>query len=368
MTPKPRLIVVGGGVLGTMHAFEGVQRGFEVIHLERDRTPTGASVRNFGLIWISGRAYGAELALATDARQRWEAIAAAVPGTGFRPIGSLTVARSDEEAAALKGSLTDLGTEDRASEWLEPGEVRQKNSAIQGEISGGLFCARDAAVEPRLVLSALRAHLLASEAYEFLTGVEVREIQAHAVLDQHGRRFEGDLVVCCVGATRRGPFGEIFDNAPLRRVRLQMLETEPFVDEIPTAVADGDSMRYYPAFTGVRHMLSPQADVAARWRAQLLLVRRLSGHLTIGDTHEYDEPFSFDISDEPTHHFMNVASELFGRALPPVERRWAGIYCETTQAGSLYYRKEIEMGVMFVNGPGGRGMTMSPAIAAETFK
>ena len=39
----PRLVVVGGGVIGTMHAVEGVRRGYEVVQLERDVTPRGAS-------------------------------------------------------------------------------------------------------------------------------------------------------------------------------------------------------------------------------------------------------------------------------------------------------------------------------------
>ena len=58
--PGPgRAIVVGGGVLGTMHAVEARRRGFDVVHLEREPDARGASVRNFGLVWVSGRAGGA---------------------------------------------------------------------------------------------------------------------------------------------------------------------------------------------------------------------------------------------------------------------------------------------------------------------
>jgi glycine/D-amino acid oxidase-like deaminating enzyme len=175
-------------------------------------------------------------------------------------------------------------------------------------------------------------------------------------------------VICCTGASSSGPFGDIFDAAPLRRVRLQMLETEPFAQTVPTAIADGDSMRYYPAFESLRAGLAPQSEIAARWRAQLLLVQRRAGHLTIGDTHAYDEPFAFDIADEPTRHLMGIAGELLGQALPPIERRWAGVYCEVTTADAIYYRAQVEAGVVVVTGPGGRGMTMSPAIAAATFR
>jgi len=45
-----RVVVVGGGVLGTMHAREAVRRGHDVLQIEREADPRGASVRNFGLV------------------------------------------------------------------------------------------------------------------------------------------------------------------------------------------------------------------------------------------------------------------------------------------------------------------------------
>lgn len=39
-----RVVVVGGGIVGTFHAWEALQRGWKVVHLERDTSPRGASV------------------------------------------------------------------------------------------------------------------------------------------------------------------------------------------------------------------------------------------------------------------------------------------------------------------------------------
>jgi glycine/D-amino acid oxidase-like deaminating enzyme len=64
---------------------------------------------------------------------------------------------------------------------------------------------------------------------------------------------------------------------------------------------------------------------------------------------------------------VGVASSRLGREVPPIERRWAGVYSQVTD-DSLYYRAEVEPGVVVVTGPGGRGMTLSPAIAEETFQ
>jgi glycine/D-amino acid oxidase-like deaminating enzyme len=92
---RQRVIIVGGGVLGTMHAVAARRRGFEVVQLEREAEARGASVRNFGLVWVSGRKAGPELAVALRARELWQELGAEIPGLGFRAAGSLTLAADD---------------------------------------------------------------------------------------------------------------------------------------------------------------------------------------------------------------------------------------------------------------------------------
>jgi len=373
-----RVVVVGGGVLGTMHAIEARKRGYEVVQLEREREARGASVRNFGLVWVSGRRAGAEVKLALRARQLWEEIAAVAPGTGFRPHGSMTLASSDAELQVLKEALELPDAEQRGFELLDPAAVRAVNPALRGEYLGGLWCRNDAIVEPRVAQPALRAYLLsggnpsAKGGYQWLPGREAVEIAPGAVRDHTGTWHHGDLVVLCTGATLTGLAGPPlagFATPPVRRVRLQMMQTRPLADRLTTSVADGDSLRYYPAYDlpGLQ-LLAPQAPVAAQARAQLLLVQRADGSLTIGDTHEYDEPFTFDVDEEAYDHLRARAELLLGQPLPPVQRRWAGVYSEVTNPGEhLYLRSEVAPGVVLVTGPGGRGMTCSPAIAEETF-
>jgi glycine/D-amino acid oxidase-like deaminating enzyme len=101
-----RAVIVGGGVLGIMHAMQARRRGLDVVHLEREVAPRGATVRNFGLVWISGRAPGAELALAQRARTLWQELGELVPAAGFRPAGSLTLATDDAELALLKDAAS----------------------------------------------------------------------------------------------------------------------------------------------------------------------------------------------------------------------------------------------------------------------
>ena len=108
-----------------------------------------------------------------------------------------------------------------------------------------------------------------------------------------------------------------------------MMQTAPLAERITTALADGDSLRYYPAYDlPGRGQLPPQPPAAGRARAQLLLVQRADGGLTIGDTHEYAEPFAFDVDEDAYDHLRARAEALLGAPLPRVQRRWAGVYSE----------------------------------------
>jgi len=256
------------------------------------------------------------------------------------------------------------------------------NPALHGEFAGGLYCRLDGIVEPRQVLPALRGHL-AGDGYTWLPGREVTEVAPNAVRDHTGAWHHCDLVLLCPGAAHTGVAGRYLARgtrgarggrspvaSPVRRVRLQMMQTEPFAEPVTTALADGDSLRYYPAYDlPGRAQLPPQSGAAARARAQLLLVQRADGGLTIGDTHEYAEPFGFDLDEDAYDHLRARAEALLGAPIPRVRRRWAGVYSEVDPAAAahaLYHRSEVEPGVVLVTGPGGRGMTCSPAIAEET--
>ncbi len=366
-----RVIVVGGGVLGSMHALSALDRGFEVIQLEREAGPRGASVRNFGLVWVSGRASGPELDLAVRARHRWGAIGERCPATGFRANGSITLARRADELAVLEEAVGAPDAQVRGFTLLTPAEIQVRNPALAGDAIGGLLCTMDAGVEPRMVPGALQALMAATGRYSFHPGREVRSVAPGRVTDHLGTIYEGDLVVLCPGAAHTGLMGEVLETAPLRRVRLQMFETEPLSTTVTTSFADGDSLRYYPAFDlpGLAG-LEPQVPIAAEHRIQLLCQQRLDGSLTVGDTHAYDEPFPFDLDERATDYLLDALTAALGTRPPRVVRRWAGVYSQLTETGpdaAIYYRNEIEPGIVIVTGPGGRGMTLSPAIAEETF-
>jgi FAD dependent oxidoreductase TIGR03364 len=372
-----RVVIVGGGVIGTMQALAANRRGWDVIHLEADAGPRRASVRNFGLVWVSGRAGGAELELALRARVLWEQLAERAPGIGFRADGSLTVATDPGELALMAEAAARPDAPARGFELVDPGGVRTLNPVIKGDQLGGLWCRRDAVVEPGSVLPSLRAILEASGRYRWLPGrqaVDVADGQVDGpgatVVDHLGGHHRGDLALLCIGdrlSGLGGRVGQALAAAPIRRCRLQMMQTAPTTEHVATAIADGDSMRYYPAFDlPGRDHLPPARPETTRFGMQLLLVQRADGALTIGDTHVYDEPFDFAVDESLYDQLLLRAEAILGWDLPPVVRRWAGVYTSTTDGG-LCWSQPITPTIRVVTAPAGRGMTLSPAIAEQTW-
>ena len=94
------------------------------------------------------------------------------------------------------------------------------------------------------------------------------EIAPHAVRDHTGAWHPCDLVILCQGAVFTGVVGRYLGALArdgVRRVRLQMMQPAPMPGRLSTAVADGDSLRYYPAYDlPGRGQLPAQAPAAAR--------------------------------------------------------------------------------------------------------
>ena len=366
-----RVVVVGGGVFGTMHALFALARGASVVHLERDAVPSGATVRNFGLIWVSGRAPGRELALALRARELWEDVAADVPGIGFRANGSITLI-NDVRELEVAAARDDAKRRRRASvRTALDRRGRRAQSRAQGRVHVGLYCGRDAAVESRVALGALRAYMENSGRYEYLPGRELVGVVDHAAVDHRGRHYAGDHVVLCLGATLSGFAAELFEGEPLRKVRLYMAETEPLDQSLTTSVANGDSFRYYPGFAEyAQEFLEDQPSPAAEFAIQLFCQQRLHGGLTIGDTHEPEVAGLFETLDRPMDVIEAAARLVIGPAMPRIERRWSGVYHQLVDPmpDAIYFRKQVARGVSAITGAGGRGMTLAPAIAEESFQ
>lgn len=359
-----RLVVVGGGVIGTAVAVAAVDRGHEVVQLERDEEPRGASVRNFGLIWICGRAGGRELELALDGRRRWEALARRAPGIGFRPTGCVLAASNEAELAVVAAACEREDAAERGFKLLSRAEMLGLDDRLAGT-TGGLRSPLDAVVEPAAALAALRALASASGRYRFVPGCTVVDVNG-AATDHRGRRHEADLVILSPGDALELVPDEVVVDAGLGRRNLQMLDTRPLERPLRTAVADGDALRYYPAFDlPERKALPPPAPVVDRLAVQLLIAPRADRSLTVGDTHVDDRPGAFGSDEEADEHLLRRGSELLAGLPLRVRRRWTGSYLRRTDGRDCVLVESLESGALLVGAAGGMGVTAAHAIAAQ---
>lgn len=367
-----RIIVVGAGALGVHHALNALERGWQVVLVERDGRPRSASVRNFGLVWCSGRRAGEELGLALDARRRWERIGQRAPEIGFRPAGSITLARHPDEVDVLEEYVSEAPGRGLDVVLLGPAELRAANPALAGDALAGVLCRDDAVVEPRRTAPSLLDRVEAHPAARVLRATEAREVHATAngvrVVTDRGDEA-GDAAVLCPGAEFGGPFAGLLTGQPLDRCQLQMFETAPLAVRSTTAVADGDSLRYYPGFADLPSAarLAPVDDLVRTERIQLLVAPRLDGGLTVGDSHRYDEPFAFDLDERITDHLLARLGAVLGAPPPPIVRRWSGVYARY-RGDASYLHVEALPGVHLVTGVAGMGMTISPAVADRTLE
>jgi FAD dependent oxidoreductase TIGR03364 len=362
-----RLIIVGAGIVGTALAVAAVEQGHEVVHLERDAEPRGATVRSFGLLWISGRAPGRELDVALASRLRWLELARRAPEIGLRTCGSLLLARTAEEVALIEEACAQPDAGARGLAVVGAEEARRLNPALGGSFACALHCELDAVIEPRRVLPALRGLAAAAGTYSFLPGRTVVRADGAAVRDHLGDVHEGDLVLVCTGAWLELYGADRIAAAKLRVVRLQMAETVPLAEPLTTAVANADSMRYYPGFAlPARDGLQAPDAVVERFEAQLLLAPRRDGSLTIGDTHAYDSPGAFGSDDEAHAYLEREAEAAFGAPAAAIRRRWEGAYLRRCDGRDWVWREEVRPGVVAVAGTGGMGVTGSQQLALET--
>jgi FAD dependent oxidoreductase TIGR03364 len=319
------------------------------------------------LIWICGRDGGRELELALAGRAGWQALGLRNPAIGFRTIGCLLVATNPAELDVIAAACERDDAGERGFRLLAGDEVARIDGRL-AHVAGALQSPLDAVVEPAAALAALRSLALASGRYTFLPGLTVVGVDGGAV-DHQGDRHESDLVVLCPGDAVELIPAEVVERTAMKRRNLQMLETTAPAPPLRTALADGDSLRYYPAFDLPERAGLPAPDpVVEEFGLQLLVAPRLDGRLTIGDTHVDDRPGDFGSSEEADEQLLARARGLLGDPGLQVRRRWTGSYLRRTDGRDCVVIEQTRDGVLVVAAAGGMGMTAAPAIAAEALE
>lgn len=149
------LAIVGAGILGLAHALVAARRGLRVVVLERDAQANGASVRNFGLVVVTGQAPGTDRVRALRGRDIWLEVAAAA-GIPIMHPGALLAVRRPEALALLEAFVRSGQAE--GCRLLSRAELRAVQPDLAGEtLCGGLHSPHELRVESREAIPRLTA-------------------------------------------------------------------------------------------------------------------------------------------------------------------------------------------------------------------
>jgi glycine oxidase len=208
--------VAGGGVIGLAVAWRAAAAGARVLVLDERREGAAWPVSAGMLAPVAEAEFGNDdlLALGLESAARWPAFAeslAAASGRdpGYRPCGTLVVARDRDEAEALQRELAYRAARGLPVDRLLPTEARRREPALGPRVRLALDVPGDHAVDPRAVRAAL------AEAVR-RAGGELRE--GTAVHDLEELRPRAERVVVATGAWTGALAG-----VPVRPVKGQIL-------------------------------------------------------------------------------------------------------------------------------------------------
>ena len=362
--------VVGGGILGLAHAYVLAKAGKKVLLFERSGKASGASVRNFGMVWPIGQPVGEMHGIALRSAEIWrEALnAARLP---YLPTGSLHVAHNYDEAEVLK-EFAEIGPKlGYNCLWLTPAQVQNRSTAVNPEgLGGGLWSPTETTVDPRQIIAEFPS-LLAEMGVEIHYAEHVRRIDLPTV-ETGGGTYWVDSAIVCSGDDFETLYPQIFAESGLTRCKLQMMRTAPQPDgwQLGPALAAGLTLRFYKAFRVCKTLDALRARVARekaeyeRWAIHVLVSQTADGAITLGDSHEYGP--TVDIFDK-THIddlILREAETFLQLPDPRIAEHWHGVYCQ--HPDKPFFEAEPAPGVRILTGVGGSGMTLSFGLAERT--
>ncbi len=362
------LAVVGAGIVGLAHALAAARRGLSVVVIDRERRASGASVRNFGLVVVSGQDAGDARRRAERSRQIWLELAADA-GIEIVHRGLLVAAQRPQALAVLDAfASSELGQDCKL--LTRDDLVGQQPQLDPAGIVGGLYSPHELRVESRDVLPRLAAFLAERHGVEFRWGTSVTAVDAPWVETNRGRLRAARIVVC-PGDDRDTLFSERIAPFGIRRCKLQMLRLTDPGFRLAAALVSDLSLGRYGGFAAMPGADALQARLARECAPELadgvhlIVVQSADGSLVIGDSHDYSDapdPFASDAIDRL---ILGEYTKLFGRR-PEIAARWTGTYASASDRPMLRDAPSPETRIVMVTS--GTGASTGFAIGEETIE
>lgn len=321
------LAVVGAGIVGLSCALAAARRGLKVVVIERSARARGASVRNFGLITITGQERTDVWPRARRSRELWLEVAARA-GIPIVSRGLWVAARRPESAAVLEAFLrTDMAEDCRL---LAPAEARRRCPDLNTRgLTAVLTSPHELRLESRDAIPALTDWLGRDQGVSFRWETVVNGVDPPRLETSRGPVFAGASVIC-PGDDLATLFPDRLASAEVGLCTLQMLRLESPGFALPgTVMSDLSVARYggfatLPEAVALRERLESEQSEYLGHGIHLIIAQSADGSLVVGDSHHYAAgPFA----DERISELLLAEYRAVTGAPPPVVReRWSGRY------------------------------------------
>jgi D-hydroxyproline dehydrogenase subunit beta len=323
------LAVVGAGILGLACALAGARRGLKVVVIERSTLARGASVRNFGLITVTGQDPSSLWPLARRTRDVWDEVAVQA-GIPILQRGVWIPAQRPESAAVLEAFLRTNMAE--GCELLTAEAARRRCPQLQTRgLQAALWSPQDRRVESREAIPMLADWLAREHGVTFLWGTAVHAVDVPTIETSLGR-VSASAAAVCPGDDLTTLFPGQIRAAGIRRCTLQMLRLENPGFILPgTVMSDLSMVRYggfatLPEAAVLLQRLQVEQPEYFRHGIHLLIAQGADGSMVVGDSHDYGpEPIIF-AAERIYELLLDEYQAVTGRAAPATRERWTGTY------------------------------------------
>lgn len=370
------LIVVGGGIMGTFHAYHAAKRNKSVLLLEKDNFPVGATVRNFGQVVPSGLA-GRWFHYGQRSLELYQELQSQVD-LKIRNNGSVYIA-SDADEWQLANELYDYYQKiGYACTLLSKETCLEKYPYLQKKYPvGAIYFPQEITVDSPLLMQRFLGYCAEQVGVTYLNNANVMECQTSNgkvnVRLTNKQQFEAEKVLICNGHEFRMLYPELFAQSGLIVSKLQMMQTVPLPELTMNGnILTGLTIRRYESFQQLpsyANLTTPaHYDELKKWGIHVLFKQAIDGSIVVGDSHEYADAqhvndLGYHINDYINQLIIEEAKRIVDFPVEKIQTSWSGFYSQTSDE---IYEHDIDENIRIITGIGGKGMTSSGGFAEET--
>jgi glycine/D-amino acid oxidase-like deaminating enzyme len=362
LPPKAEVVIVGGGVIGTVTAYMLAKAGIQVLLIERKEIGSGTTSKAAAAALLQTKTSAKKLALAIRSLRLLDDLHDQLGGCfEYAHTGSLLAATTGDEFQLVKDMHSTLQSLGLSVDLLDGQQAREMMPILGDSVIGGSYSPHDAQISPlELVVACAQAakrHGAVFTNHTRLQGIEITGNSIVAVQTSAGRVLT-DTVINAAGvwASQVARLGGI-------ELEILPLKGELLVTERMPPLMHG-------TLIAAKYLLSKaRAEGEAGGRAPkrtvgITLVQVAHGNLIVGSTRELAE-YDMRSTLPGIHELVRQLLELTP-ALADVHllRGYAGLRPLTPDGSPIVSRTPQLPGFIQVAGFGGDGLAMS-AITAD---